>query len=153
MGLLILIPNLKKVPMGTSVISSYLWFFPTLTSSSHCLKMTPNVSFNIASEASKVYILSGPKFIKNAQKRPIWRLFWKSVVCGQTVLPDRSSLKGQKLVENAKVESLQKMIILGIFNQLLSTKNVNVARLAHNVEGDFFCDFQTPWLRHHQIPI
>ena len=68
----------------------------------------------------------------------------KPEVFGLTVLPDRSILIGQKLVENAKVESLQKMIILGIFNQLLSTKNVNVARLAHNVEGDFFCDFQTP---------
>ena len=29
------------------------------------------------------------------------------------------------------------------FNQLLSTKNVNVARYARNVEWDFFCDFQT----------
>ena len=25
------------------------------------------------------------------------------------------------------------------------TQNVNVARFAHNVEWDFFCDFQTPW--------
>ena len=24
-------------------------------------------------------------------------------------------------------------------------KNVNVARFAHNVEWDFFCEFQTPW--------
>ena len=31
---------------------------------------------------------------------------------------------------------------LGIFNQLLSTQNVNVARFARNVEWDFFCDFQ-----------
>ena len=27
----------------------------------------------------------------------------------------------------------------------LATLNVNVARFAHNVEWDFFCDFQTPW--------
>ena len=27
-------------------------------------------------------------------------------VCGQTVLPDRSTLIGQKLVENAKIENL-----------------------------------------------
>ena len=32
----------------------------------HCLKITQKVSFNIASEASYVYILSGQKFIKNA---------------------------------------------------------------------------------------
>ena len=31
-----------------------------------CLKITEKVSFNIASEASYVYILSGQKFIKNA---------------------------------------------------------------------------------------
>ena len=30
--------------------------------------------------------------------------FWKPVACGQTVLPDRSLLIGQKLVENTKIE-------------------------------------------------
>ena len=39
-----------------------------------------------------------------------------------------------------------KCTIFGIFNWLLSTQNVNVARFARNVEWDFFCDFQTPWL-------
>ena len=38
-----------------------------------------------------------------------------------------------------------KWTIFGIFNQLLSTQNVNVARFARNVEWDFFCDFQTLW--------
>ena len=33
-----------------------------------CLKITEKVSFNIASEASYVYILSGQKLIKNAKK-------------------------------------------------------------------------------------
>ena len=32
-----------------------------------CLKITEKVSFNIASEASYVYILSGQKFMKNAK--------------------------------------------------------------------------------------
>ena len=31
----------------------------------------------------------------------------------------------------------------GIFNQLLSTQNENLARFARNVERDFFCHFQT----------
>ena len=35
--------------------------------------------------------------------------------------------------------------IFGIFNELLAIQNVNVARLARNVECDFFCDFQTLW--------
>ena len=34
--------------------------------------------------------------------------------------------------------------IFGIFNELLSTQNVNVAYFARNVESDFFCDFRTP---------
>ena len=35
--------------------------------STQCLKITEKVSFNIASEASYVYILSGQKYIKNAK--------------------------------------------------------------------------------------
>ena len=40
-----------------------------------CLKITEKVSFNIASEASYVYILSGQKFIKNAKNDRFWRVF------------------------------------------------------------------------------
>ena len=42
------------------------------------------------------------------------------------------------------LKNLPKWTIFGIFNLLLSTQNVNVARFARNVEWDFFCDFQTP---------
>ena len=31
--------------------------------------------------------------------------FWKPEACGQTVLPDKSVLIGQKLVENAKIKN------------------------------------------------
>ena len=41
--------------------------------------------FNIASEASYVYILSGKKFIKNAKNDSFLESFWKP----ETVLPDR----------------------------------------------------------------
>ena len=37
-----------------------------------------------------------------------------------------------------------KFTIFGVFNELLSTQNVNEARFARNVECDFLCDFQTP---------
>ena len=40
-----------------------------------CLKITEKISFNIASEASYVYILSGQKLIKNAKNGPFWRVF------------------------------------------------------------------------------
>ena len=33
--------------------------------------------------------------------------FWKPEACGQTVLPDRSVLIGQKLVRNAKIKKLK----------------------------------------------
>ena len=42
---------------------------------SQCLKITEKVAFNIASEASYVYILSGQKFIKNAKNGQFWRVF------------------------------------------------------------------------------
>ena len=42
----------------------------------HCIfKITEKVSFNIASEASYVYILSGQKLIKNAKNVSFWRVF------------------------------------------------------------------------------
>ena len=40
-----------------------------------CLKITEKVSFNIASEASYLYILSGQTLIKNAKICPFWRVF------------------------------------------------------------------------------
>ena len=81
------------------------------------LKITEKVSFNIASEASYVYILSGQKLIKNAKNGSILASFLKLEACGQTVLPDRSVLIGQKLVENAKNEKF-KCDILGDFQTL-----------------------------------
>ena len=42
---------------------------------SRCLKITEKVSFNIASEASYVYILSGQMLIKNAKNGPFWQVF------------------------------------------------------------------------------
>ena len=66
-----------------------------------CLKITEKVSYNIASEARYVYILSWQKLIKNAKNDQFLQVF----VCGQTVLPDRSVLVGQKLVENAKIKN------------------------------------------------
>ena len=65
-----------------------------------CLKITEKVSFNIVSEASYDYILSGQQLIKNAKM-----VHWGA--CGQTVLPDRSVLIGQKLVESANIQKFK----------------------------------------------
>ena len=46
---------------------------------------------------------------KNSLKMPkmvdFWRVFEKFKACGQTVLPDRTILIGQKMVENVKIEN------------------------------------------------
>ena len=81
------------------------------------MKITQIVAFNIASEASYVYILSVQKLLKNAKNGPFWRVFWKPEDCSQTVLPDRSILIGQKLVENAKIQKF-KFDILSNFHTM-----------------------------------
>ena len=43
--------------------------------SAQCSKITEKVSFNVASEASYVYILSGQKLIKNAKNGPVLPVF------------------------------------------------------------------------------
>ena len=49
---------------------------------------------------------------------------------------------GWKSPKKSHFRKITKLTIFGIFNQLLSTQNVSVARFARNFEWDFFCDFQ-----------
>ena len=72
-----------------------------------CLKIAEKVLFNITSEASYVYTLNGQKFIKKAKNGQFWRVFENPEACGQTVLPDKSLLIGQKSVKNAKIEKVK----------------------------------------------
>ena len=58
--------------------------------------------FNIASEASYVYILSRQKFIKNA-KNGQFGMFWQTEATILTVLPDKPILIEQKSIESAKI--------------------------------------------------
>ena len=55
--------------------SSKILWKKRLLYTTRCLKITEKVSFNIASEASYVYILSGQKLIKNVKNGPFWRVF------------------------------------------------------------------------------
>ena len=65
--------------------------------------------------AKRANILSGQKLIKNAKNGQIGvetsvsnlASFWKPEACGQTVLPDKSVLIGQELVENAKTQKFK----------------------------------------------
>ena len=61
--------------MQTIKKSKMLKIRKTLEWSTRCLKITEKAAFNIASEASYVYILSRQKFFKNAQNDPIWLVF------------------------------------------------------------------------------
>ena len=47
------------------------------------------------------------KVNQNCQSWSILASFWKPEACGQTVLPDRSVLIGQKLVENANIQKFK----------------------------------------------
>ena len=80
------------------------------------MKITGKVAFNIASEASYGYVL----LTKNAKNSQFWRVFSKPEACGQTVLPDRSILIEQKMVENAKIGKVN-CDILGDFQTLWSS--------------------------------
>ena len=47
-----------------------------------CLEIVQKVAFNMASEASYVYILSGQKFIKNTKNGQFWRVFENAIFLG-----------------------------------------------------------------------
>ena len=68
-----------------------------------CLKITQKIAFDIASEASYVYILSRKKFIKNA-KNGQFGMFWQTEATILTVLPDKPILIEQKSIEVPKLD-------------------------------------------------
>ena len=79
--------------------------------------------------------------------------FWKPEACGQTVLPDRSILIGQKLVENAKMEKF-KWDILRNFQTIWSTNTNSILAVYFEVAFAFIsrpkCNLrhweQTKWM-------
>ena len=65
-----LLKELKYAHKINCVINCLLFFWL-----GRCLKITEKVSFNIASEASYLYILSGQKLIKNAKIGQLVQVF------------------------------------------------------------------------------
>ena len=55
------------VNFSWKLVRLFFCMLPPFSLASRCLKITEKVAFNIASEASYVYILSGQKLIKNAK--------------------------------------------------------------------------------------
>ena len=73
-----------------------------------CLKITEKVSFNIASEASYVYILDGQQFIfKNAKNGPFLRLFENLKLAVKQCYKQVSFKIAQKLVANARIQKFK----------------------------------------------
>ena len=62
--------------------------------------------------------------------------------------PIKTDLSGSHVWPQAQVfKNSPNWTIFGIFNEFSSTQNnVNVTRFASNVECDFFCELQTPWV-------
>ena len=86
------------------------------TTTTQCLKIKEKVSFNIASEASYIYILSGQKFIKNAKNGPIWRVFKKNLKSLRSNRVTRQVvLISQKIGGNAKIKKKSNATFLVIF--------------------------------------
>ena len=72
---------------------------------SRCLKITEKVSFNVASEASYVYIKSGQKFIKNAKIGQVLQLFDDLALRSNSVT--RLISIGKTVVRNAQISKFK----------------------------------------------
>ena len=71
---------------------------------SQCLKIAQKVSFNNASEASYVYILSGQKLTKNTKNGPFWQVFENlklAVKLTRQVSFNRTKIGGKRQNSNA----------------------------------------------------
>ena len=64
------------------------------------------VTFNIASEASYVYIFSGQKLIKNAKNGPFWRVFETWSLRSNSVTR-QVNFNRTKLMKNAKIQKFK----------------------------------------------
>ena len=69
------VESYKIVPFFQNLSFPFIFETKSFPIDAQCLKITEKVSFNIASEASYVYILSGHKLIKSAKNCPFWRAF------------------------------------------------------------------------------
>ena len=89
---------------------------------SQCLKIWKEVSFNIASEASYVYILSGQKFIKNAQNIVNFGEFLKTWIFQSDSVTRQVNYDRTKMIKMPKLQT------------------------SFDLKRDIYGDFQILWL-------
>ena len=75
----------------------------TCSGDARCLKITEKVSFNIASEASYVYILSVQKLTKNAKNGQFGE-FLKTWSLRSNIVTRQVNFNRTKLAKNAKIQ-------------------------------------------------
>ena len=113
---------------------------------------TSTLKMNVARFARNVkcdFLCDIQTLWQEIRKLSWWHSVWKSpkmsvfqfLALSTNFCPIKSELSGNTVWPQAS--GFQKLAKLTIFNELLSTQNVNVARFARNVEWDFLGDFQT----------
>ena len=94
------------------------WTVPMIMgigTSAQCLKIIEKVLFNIP----RLHF-EWPKVNQKRQKWSLLTSFYKTEACGQTVLPDKSLLKRQKLVGKAKLPKIKNKTFWVIFKQYVT---------------------------------
>ena len=95
-----------------------------------CFKIVQKVAFNIASEASYVYILSGQKLIINAKNDPFWRV----VFCLQSNSVTRQvTFKRTKIGRKCQNWKIKNATFYGIFKHCVSALQNLQFNYAENV--------------------
>ena len=80
--------------------------------------------------------------LHNVRKWP--KMSYLNFAFSNNFCPIQNDLSGNTVCPKGSVfQKLAKWTIFGIFDSLLSTLNVNVARFARNIECDILSDFQT----------
>ena len=87
-----LLPNCMDIQYPPKVLEACMYVGFSTKQNTQCLKAIEKVAFNIASEASYVYIFVDKRSLK----------ILKCCICGQTVLPDRTKI-GEKC-RNSKIQ-------------------------------------------------
>ena len=64
-------------------------------------------------------------------KGSILASFWKPEACGQTVLPDRPIIIGQKLVENTKTQKLKCDILSNLQTMCSMYKSISIKKVEY----------------------
>ena len=59
--------------------------------------------------------------------------FWQTEACGQTVLPDRPVLIGQKLVKKAKIKKNSNATFWALFKQFANTAKYLLKKKCQNI--------------------